>query len=619
MSLTEQTKTRKAGAARTASQHSPAPVSRREFFTGTAAALAAGSLAGSSCQSAAGPRPNILWMIGEDFSPDLGCYGNRLVQTPNIDRLAAQGVLYSNVFVTAPVCSASRSALATGMYQTSIGAHNHRSHRDDGYRLPGGVRLFTEYLREAGYHTSNLQGGELEGTGKTDFNFNVEKPFDGADWSERQQGQLFYAQINFSETHRAFERFPDRPIDPGSVQLPPYYPDHPAVRLDWALYLETAQHLDRKVGRVLDRLEAEGLAEDTVVFFFGDHGRPMPRGKQFLYEGGIHIPLIARIPEKYRPEGFVAGSSNDDLISSIDITATTLWLAGSQLPPILEGRPFLGPDAQRRDHIVCARDRCDETVDRIRAVRTKQHKYIRNYYPERAYTQQNIYKDTSYPPLQVMRQLHAEGKLTVAQAPFLSNKRPEEELYDLEADPYEISNLAGSPEQQQTMERLRGLLDGWMQLTGDQGATPEQALPEEFKYRTQVEGWSTSNGLLSKQGSVLKLRWVGKAGRVTLPHVMEGDDLTLRFRARSANLSPQKFFWGTIDNVRGRGNEIELEFSADGKWRDVAVDFQPEGFLANFGLEFGQATGEIEFDRFRLYRKRGRNLQMIQQWEFADS
>src|SRR3970040_1154252 len=157
MSLTEQTKTRKAGAARTASQHSPAPVSRREFFTGTAAALAAGSLAGSSCQSAAGPRPNILWMIGEDFSPDLGCYGNRLVQTPNIDRLAAQGVLYSNVFVTAPVCSASRSALATGMYQTSIGAHNHRSHRDDGYRLPGGVRVLTDWLRDAGYITANVR------------------------------------------------------------------------------------------------------------------------------------------------------------------------------------------------------------------------------------------------------------------------------------------------------------------------------------------------------------------------------------------------------------------------------------------------------------------------------
>jgi arylsulfatase A-like enzyme len=558
-------------------------------------------------------------MIAEDFSPDLGCYGNRLVHTPNLDRLAAQGVRYTNVFVTAPVCSASRSAIATGMYQTSIGGHNHRSHRDDGYTLPAGVRVFTEYLREAGYHTSNLKGGELEGTGKTDFNFNVEKPFDGADWSERKEGQLFYAQINFNETHRAFKPFHDRPIDPASVELPPYYPDHPAMRLDWALYLETAQHLDRKAGRVLERLEKEGLADDTIVIFFGDHGQPMPRGKQFLYEGGIRIPLIARIPEKYRPEGFTPGATNDAMISSIDITATTLALAGVELPSNMEGRPFLGDDVQPRDHIVCARDRCDETVDRIRAVRTTQHKYIRNFYPERPYTQQNIYKDTSYPPLQVMRQLQAEGKLTPAQTPFMASRRPEEELYDLNSDPYELSNLAASPDQQQTLERLRRLLDAWIEQTGDKGATPEAELPDEFKYRTQVQGWSTSNGLLSKQASVLKVRWMGNAGRLILPHVMEGDSLMLRFRARSADLPPLKFFWGTIDNVPGKGNEMELSFAADGNWRETAVDFQPEGFLANFGLQFGEAKGEIDFDWFRLYRKRGRNLQLIEQWEFADT
>lgn len=597
---------------------SSSQTSRREFFSGAAGAFVAASLAGSSCQSDAGPRPNILWIIGEDFSPDLGCYGNGSVHTPNIDRLASQGVRYTNALFTAPVCSAARSALATGMYQTSIGAHNHRSHRDDGYTLPNGVRLFTEYLREAGYHTSNLRGGELEGTGKTDFNYNVENPFDGTDWSEREEGQLFYAQINFSETHRAFKRFPDRPIDPRTVELPPYYPDHPAVRLDWALYLETAQHLDRKVGRVLQRLDEESLAEDTVVFFFGDHGRPMPRGKQFLYEGGIHVPLIVRIPEKYRPEGFAPGSTNDDLIASIDITATTLSLAGIDLPSNMEGRPFLGNTAEPRDHVVSARDRCDETVDRIRSVRTKRYKYIRNYYPDRPYTQQNIYKDTSYPPLQVMRQLHSEAKLTIAQSAFLAPERPEEELYDLEADPYEISNLAGSPETEQTLEELRGKLEAWIEQTGDQGATAEPELPDEFQYRTQVDGWSTSAGILSKQENRLKLQWPGNTGRIILPLVMEGDALTLRFRARSSRVPPLKFFWGTVDNVRGRGNEIELDFATGAGWRETAVDFEPEGFLANFGLEFGESKGEIEFDWIRLYRNRGRNRQIIQQWEFAD-
>jgi hypothetical protein len=343
----------------------------------------------------------------------------------------------------------------------------------------------------------------------------------------------------------------------------------------------------------------------------------MPRGKQFLYEGGIRIPLIVRIPEKYRPEGFTPGSTNDHLVSSIDITATTLALAGVTLPEKMEGRSFLGNNAEPRDYIIAARDRCDETVDRIRAVRTTRYKYIRNFYPDRPYTQQNIYKDTSHPPLQVMRQLQAAGKLTVAQAAFMAAQRPEEELYDLADDPYELSNLAGASGQEQTQEQLRGILDAWIRQTGDKGATPEAELPDEFQYRTQVEGWSTSAGLLSQKGPALNLRWKGAAGRLILPLVLEGDSLTLRFRARSANLAPQKFFWGTIDNVPGRDNGIELEFAADGEWHDLALDFRPEGFLANFGLEFGPAKGEIEFDWFRLYRKRGRNLQMIRQWEFA--
>jgi arylsulfatase A-like enzyme len=330
------------------------------------AAAVAGSLAYTGCGARGGERPNVLWIIAEDFSPDLGCYGNKLVQTPNIDRLATQGVRYTNAFVTAPVCSAARSALVTGMYQTSVGGHNHRSHRDDDYRLPEGVRPFTHYLREAGYHTSNLRAkaSGIGGTGKTDFNFNVENVYDGDDWGQRTQGQPFYAQINFSETHRAFERFPDHPVNPAEVELPPYYPDHPAVREDWAVYLDTAQHLDVKVGDVLDRLEKEGLAENTIVIFFGDHGRPMPRGKQFLYEGGIRIPLIVRIPEEFRPAEFVPGSVEERLLSHIDITATTLKFAGVEPPGNMEGQVFIGDGAKFRDYVIAARDRCDETVDR---------------------------------------------------------------------------------------------------------------------------------------------------------------------------------------------------------------------------------------------------------------
>ena len=415
-------------------------------------------------------RPNILWLIGEDMCPDLGCYGNELVYTPNIDKLASQGVRFTNAFTTAPVCSASRSAFMTGMYQTTIGAHNHRSHRRDGYRLPPGVHLITDYFRKAGYFTANVTTAApgVKGTGKTDFNFTVENPFDGMDWNQREEGQPFYAQINFKEAHRVFKSDPEHPIDPDKVNLPPYYPDHPIARKDWALYLETIQNLDKKIGAVLQRLEDEGLADNTVIFFLGDHGRAHVRGKQFLYDGGIHIPLIIRWPGTLK-----AGTVSDELISAIDIAATSLWIAGIKPPENMQGQIFLGAKAKKRDYIVAARDRCDETVDRIRCIRSKRYKYIRNFYPDRPYTQLNRYKECQYPVLRLMRRLHAAGKLTPAQDRFMADTRPPEELYDLQADPFEIHNLASSPEHQAILKEMRSTLDEWIRKTKDKGEEKE--------------------------------------------------------------------------------------------------------------------------------------------------
>ena len=266
----------------------------------------------SFAQTNSPQTPNILWIIGEDISPDQACYGYPGVHTPNIDALAAAGMLYTRAFTTAPVCSASRSAFMTGMYQTTIGAHNHRSHRDDGYQLPPGVRVLTDWLREGGYYTANLvhltddpDERFYRGTGKTDWNFTYEgKPFDTNKWADLKAHQPFMAQVNFPETHRGKDwnnahKHIDRLADPDKVVMPPYYPDHPEARADWAQYLNTVMALDKKIGFLMEKLEADGLAENTVVIFMGDHGRAMIRGKQWPYESGLRVPLAIRWPKAY--------------------------------------------------------------------------------------------------------------------------------------------------------------------------------------------------------------------------------------------------------------------------------------------------------------------------------
>jgi len=372
----------------------------------------------------------------------------------------------------------------TGMYQTSIGAHHHRSHRDDGYRLPHPVRPITDYLREAGYFTANIiePAPGLKVRGKTDLNFSAEMLFDGSHWNQRQPGQPFYAQVNLPWTHRKFVNNEQNPTDPKRIDLPPYYADHPVTREDWALYYDTIGILDQNIGLVIRELEKEGLLDSTVVFFFGDNGRPHFRGKQWLYEGGIHVPLIIRWPDKRK-----ASAVTDELVSAVDISAASLSLAGIKLPEHLQGRNFLSPKAKYRDYIIAARDRCDETVDRIRCVRTKRFKYIRNYYPERPYTQLNRYKESEYPVLRLMKRLRSQDKLTPEQALFFAPKRPYEELYDLETDPHEVKNLADDPNFEEKLVELRRILDAWIEETADQGQFPEDPAIAEF-YLERMKG-----------------------------------------------------------------------------------------------------------------------------------
>lgn len=429
-----------------------------------------------TASTAAPQKPNILWLIAEDMGPHLSCYGTKEVWTPNLDKMAKEGVLYTRAYTTAPVCSPSRSAFMTGMYQTTIGAHNHRSHRNDNYRLPDGVRLLTDRLREAGYHTANLQQLPFgfKGTGKTDWNFKIEdQPFDSNKWADLKGHQPFYAQINFHETHRNFNGA--KKADPAKVEIPPYYPDHDITRRDWADYLDAASELDRKIGLILERLENDGLADNTIVLFFGDNGAAHVRAKQFCYEEGLNVPMVIRWPKNYpAPTQITPGKIDDRFIEAIDFAPTMLDIAGVAKPAKMQGRIFLGERAEApRQYVFGARDRCDETVMRLRTVRDSRYRYIRNFTPQVPFLSPNAYKERQYPVWNLMKELHAQGKLTPPQEFLCQPTQPAEELYDLQSDPWEIHNLANEPQNATTLLNFRAVLDKWMNDTNDQGRFPE--------------------------------------------------------------------------------------------------------------------------------------------------
>lgn len=423
----------------------------------------------------AADRPNILWLIAEDLGPHLGCYGAKEVCTPNLDRMASDGVRYTR-FCCDHVCSPSRSAFMTGMYATTIGAHNHRTVNKK--PLPDGVRVLTDWLRPAGYFTANIKelpaACGFKGTGKTDWNFSYAgQPFDSAKWDDLKEHQPFYGQINFHETHRAYGA-PKR-ADPAKVEIPPYYPDHPVTRADWAGYLDDVSELDQKVGCVLAQLTADGLADNTVVVFFGDNGQSQVRGKQFCYEEGQLVPLLIRWPKNFKgPAHFAPGSVDDRLLQGIDLAPTMLAIAGAAKPPKMQGRIFLGDRCEPpREYVFGYRDRCDETVMRIRSVRDARYRYIRNFTPDTPFLAPNAYKERQYPVWNLLKELHAAGKLTPAQEFLCQPKMPAEELYDLLADPWEIHSLAGVPEQEVTLQRMRGVLEKWIEDSNDQGRIPE--------------------------------------------------------------------------------------------------------------------------------------------------
>jgi arylsulfatase A-like enzyme len=450
-------------------------------------------------------RPNIIWINAEDQSAHYGPFIESAAQTPNVNRLASEGVKFSRAFVTAPVCSPSRSALITGMYQTTIGAHQHRSSRSEkAIHLPADVRTIPELLRASGYYVTN--GGLRDpqaplAKGKTDYNFvYADNLYDGADWRDRPDGKPFFSQIHLrggkfrnQRTLAKTKGVKTRGIDPAAVELPPYYPDDPDLRLDWAQYLESVEQVDWEVGQILARLEREGVSDNTVVFFFTDHGVSHARGKQFLYEEGIRIPLIVW------GAGIEKGKAREDLVAHIDIAAETLRIAGVEPPKSLQGRPLFGPGSASREYVISARDRCDETVDRIRSVRTLRYKYIRNYYPGRPHMQPNRYKDAKA-VVRTLRRLHLEGKLSLEQDRIFNPTRPAEELYDLDRDPYELRNLAADPRHSMELSRHRAILERWIEQSGDRGRTPE---PDDF-YDAEMELYLSGRNADDPDNKILK-------------------------------------------------------------------------------------------------------------------
>ena len=373
----------------------------------------------------------------------------------------------------------------TGHYQTSIDAYHHRSHREDDYTLPEGIRVLPEWLRDAGYFNANLfklpPDFGFDGIPKDDWNFKTRsEPWDSRNWADLKKNQPFYAQLNFFETHRIFKAPPH--ADPAKVDLPPYYPDHPVIRKDWAEYLDSATELDRKVGLVLQQLERDGLDDNTIVVFFGDNGGAHVRGKQFCYDSGLLVPLIIRWPKSLAESApFAPGTVSDQLLEAIDLAPTMLALAGVEKPPRMQGRVFLGPHAEKpREVVFGARDRCDETVFRMRTARDSGYRYIRNFTPDRPFLLANRYKENCYPAWNLLKQLDAEGKLTTpAQKLLTAPTMPEEELYDTEKDPHETINLAISqqPEHQAALAKLRTALIDWITTTKDGGAADDYSLP----------------------------------------------------------------------------------------------------------------------------------------------
>jgi len=407
-------------------------------------------------------QPNIIWLMAEDIGPDIECYGMAAVKTPHLNQLAKEGIKFENCFVTNPICSPSRSAMMVGTHQVKINAHHHRSNRD--VPLHEDFQPFTYHLRKAGYTTILGHHDVMRKGRKTDVNFKSEQIgewdgktkfglFDKYDHFEKAD-QPFFAQIQLVATHRGdwwdeVRAKSKHPVDPDKVVLPPYMADHPTVRLDWAKYLDQMEFIDAEVGMIMQELEDKGMAENTMVIFIGDNGRCNIRGKGYLHDPGLHIPLIVYYSKSYK-----GGQIRKDAVSATDITASILDAAGVQVPKYMTGKPIF-EQPSGREYVYAARDLWDEIEEKSRAVMSGNWKYIRNEMPQVPYDAHQAYLEFYRPAVHVMRRLSHEGKLDAAHQFFFNSSKPHEELYHLKDDPHELNNLVNNAKYAAILEELR--------------------------------------------------------------------------------------------------------------------------------------------------------------------
>lgn len=491
----------------------------------------------------AAERPNILWLSAEDISAHLGSYGYENARTPHLDRLATEGTRYTHAYTCAGVCAPSRSTIITGMYQTTLGTHHMRCQA----QLPDTIQPFTVVLRDSGYYCTNND--------KTDYQFEApastwDESSGKAHWKNRPKSdQPFFAVFNYKGCHESAIEDTEKylsviegltPIDRSvaAQTLPPYYPDTPVTREDWGRYYDVITALDRWVAGHLKALDEAGLADNTIVMFWSDHGVGLPRAKRWLYESGTHVPLIVRIPEKYRTGGQgIPGSVDDQLISLMDLGPTVLNLAGLPVPGHMQGQAFLGENMPApRTYIYGARDRMDERYDIIRMVRDKQFRYIRNYEPFKPYYQ---YMNTPEKGATMgeIRKVQAAGTAPSAVALFLAPNKPKEELYDVAKDPHELNNLADNPAHKGTLDRLRQAHLDWVVETRDVGLIPEPDIA--VREATLGSAWAILNGddgaaLMGRLREAASLALAGVDARDRMVALLGDSDAAVRYWAATA-------------------------------------------------------------------------------------